>query len=864
MNDKLSAPLDDFKERELEILGLMADGLSNQAIADQLYITKETVRWYNKQIYSKLGTSRRTEAIALARSMGLLEDPQENNALLVARPTLPTPTGPFVGRNREMQEIIGLLNNPNMRLLSIVAAGGMGKSRLSLEVAHQIKDAYTHGAVFIDLTACYNPKDIAQFALDALRVNTSSSKNPEVLLLDYCLEKNLLLIFDNVEHLLADISIFARILEHAPSVQIITTTREKLNLRIETTYLLQPVLEQGATLFREVASLMHPHIEFMADDTPHIVQIVELVGGLPLGLTLASTWVDMLTLREIIDEIQHNLDFLASDMADMPHRQRSIHAVIDPTWKRLSDTEKRAFMQVSVFRGGFTRKLFQEITGASLQTLQILMHRSLIGHGYGQRYDMHPLLRQYAREKLNQDDTLRINTKKRHLESFMKYAQDHAVRMYRGSYLESLDMLELEADNIRAALDWSLQGNNLEQGIALILANCEFWLTRSKSLEALAYIGRAIQQANYPKLYYWQATYLDRLGRIDDAIEAAQYLIEYSETTQDYEELAYGQLRLALLKNSREEAENLVKVALSNALKTDNQKLIAECYSVWALAVSNNFDEAISEHPSLPLFQKALDIYETLGDLGGISRVTNNMAIHYHNSPEHEDEAKKLMEYSLRLKRQMGDRAGQARRLTTLSLWAMEDEDYEAAQEWLTTSRLICEELGEKDRLTYVLTTEGILYLLKMELEQARLIFGRNLEICATIRDYKLLVDIYAFLGYIHLLRNNKNDAHETIVKGLEVARSHSSFPALLIMLYASYLLDIDDQTTCIAIVATLAQTTIKSYSGSQRIIDRYFLQPLIFRIHQRIGDDAWQTALHAASNTTVEQRLQQAIHTLL
>ena len=150
-------------------------------------------------------------------------------------------------------------------------------------------------------------------------------------------------------------------------------------------------------------------------------------------------------------------------MGDMPERQRSIHAVLDPTWKRLSASEQKAFMWVSVFRGGFTRESFQQVTGASIRAIQILMSRSLIGHGQGRRYDIHPLIRQYAREKLEASGEL-AEAKKAHLATFLDYAQTQADRMYDGQhYLEALEALDIEQDNFRAALDWSLHGNNINE-----------------------------------------------------------------------------------------------------------------------------------------------------------------------------------------------------------------------------------------------------------------------------------------------------------------------------------------------------------------------------------------------------------------
>jgi len=858
MSDKLSTPLDEFKDRELEVITLMANGLSNREIADQLFVTVNTVRWYNKQIYSKLGTSRRTEAIALAREMGLIEDDDTSDSKSISTklPPLPQTTGPFVGRDDDIKEIVELLENPDIRLVSIIATGGMGKSRLSLETGHSVQKQYTHGAIFIDLTAIRNPDNIAQYTAVTIGLEISGDRNPEDVLFDYCRDKEILLIFDNAEHVLAGAPLLSGILKHAPKIKIIVTSREKLNLRAETPYYLEPITKHGAKLFIEVASLMHPTVEFTDEDTPHINKILELIGGMPLAVVLTSTWLDVLSLPEIVEEVQNNLDFLEAEMADVPDRQRSIRAVIEPTWKRLSDDDKHAFMCTSVFRGGFTRETFQQVTGASIRTLQTLLNRSLISTGYGRRYNLHPLIRQYAREQLVVHHLL-DDAKNAHLATYTTYTQTHAKRMYEGYYLESLDALESEADNIRGALEWSLQGNNVEHGVDITLALGEFWLIRSRTQEAIAYVELALKLSQHPMLLYWYSEYLNRLGRIDSSIDYAQRLIQYAELAQDDELLAYAKIQVGYLKDTKIEAAPLFESALKHAMKTGNQNLIATCHSYLAL-VSDKSPETEETH-----LQQALEIFETLGDLRGISRVTNNLAIRYYGEPKKQEDAKELMDYSLRLKREIRDRAGEARRLTTMSMWAMEEEEFEQAQQWLSESRQICEELGERDRLSYTLTTEGLLYLLMTDFQQAQATLERSLQVHIEVKDYHGIVDIYGFLCQIHLLQNNLNDAYLSIEKGLEHFKKEITSPFMIIIAYASYLWHTQDITTCLPLVAFISQQQLKVYSGSEKIINQYFLQPLIYRVQQHVGDETWQQAVSETQDLTLEQVTQAIIDTV-
>jgi len=249
-----------------------------------------------------------------------------------------------------------------------------------------------------------------------------------------------------------------------------------------------------------------------------------------------------------------------------------------------------------------------------------------------------------------------------------------------------------------------------------------------------------------------------------------------------------------------------------------------------------------------------------LGDLRGISRVTNNIALKYYDDLERRQEGKDLMEYSLQLKRKIGDRAGEARRLTTLSAWAMGEEEFESAHKWLLKSREICEEIGELDRLSYVLTTEGLLYLLMMDIDQAQATFERSLQVHIATKDYRGTIDIYGFLCQLHLLQKNLTDARQSILKGFEVAKTHNSQPSILIIAYANYLWYSDELDKCMPIVATLAQQPLNTYSTSDTTVHNYFLQPLIYRIQQSIGDKAWQHALNLASAKTIVQVFQDIV----
>ncbi len=860
MPDQPFMPLDDFKERELEILAMMADGLSNQEIAEQLFISKTTVRWYNKQIYSKLGTSRRTEAIARARDLGLIGDSTtESIATQTLQHHFPITTGPFIGRDDELAELADLLHNPDIRLLSIIAAGGMGKSRLSLELGHLVKNNYEHGATFIDLTPVRNPNDIAQFAASSLGLTISGQQSPQNTLFNYCREKELLLIFDNFEHVLSGASLLSDIAEVAPRVTIIATSRERLKLRIETVFNLYPVDKSGGKLFVEVAAMMRPNIVIGEDEQAHIQRIVELVGGLPLGLILAATWVDTLSIPEIADEIEASLDFLSADMSDMPERQRSIHAVIDPTWKRLSEPEQHAFMWASVFRGGFTREAFQQVTGASVHTIQTLLSRSLMSHGYARRYDMHPLLRQYAREKLESHGMLAA-AKQAHLETFLTYTQHQNERMYDGQhYLEALDALDLEQDNFRAALDWSFSGHDVEDGVSLVLNLCDFWSIRSQVIEAVYYLEQARNHQHEAALYHRLGQFQLRLGKRDIAEEHYQNAIALANETNQQDILAktYRSLGDLHIHTKSEETRQLYEQALAISQALNIPREVAACHVVLGLLEA----EEGKLNRALDYNHQAMEMYEKLGDIRGTSIVIYNTALVYYRQGNRQ-RAKAYCEHSLSLKRQIGDKAGVARRLSVLAGMIIAEEDFERAIAYIAESRAICQEIGDQKRLGEVFSKEGFIYLIMNEYSQAQAILEKGLRIAQSLEDYRNIVEMKSYLAMLHLVQGQVQSAKPHVLDAIEANEISIYTSWLPVVVYANYLWYAGEFDACLPLVTVLSHHA-EQHKGSDNPDDEYFLKPLIYRVQQHGGAEAWQDALVATSGITVEQMFHEMVNTL-
>ncbi len=272
---------------------------------------------------------------------------------------LPAPRTSFVGRVSELDEIDRLLEDADCRLLTLVGPGGAGKTRLALEAAARRIDHYLHGVHFVPLVSVASPEFLApavadsiQFAVDGAHSGFSAQEQ----LLDYLAERSTLLVLDNFEHLVDGAGLLGEIIERAPNVELLTTSRERLNVQSE--WVLEVhglgLAENGnggsgaLRLFVERARQVEPG--FLLDDAERAeaARVCRLVEGLPLGVELAASWVSVLSCAEIADEIERNIDFLATSLRDVPERHRSLRAAFDQSWTLLSGEQQHVLARLAV------------------------------------------------------------------------------------------------------------------------------------------------------------------------------------------------------------------------------------------------------------------------------------------------------------------------------------------------------------------------------------------------------------------------------------------------------------------------------------------------------------------------------------
>jgi len=465
--------VDTLTEREHEILMCLAKRLSNQEIANRLHLSEKTIRWYNSRIYAKLEVTNRKEAAEQARELGLLElvpyaDKKDN------KHNLPTQDTAFVGRQHELRKLVTLLDDSKVHLITILAPGGMGKTRLALEMARTQVDRYSDGVFFVPLAPLSSPDSIVTTIAEIVGLSFYGSDPPTRQLLDYFRERKVLLVMDNFEHLLDGAPLVTDILQAAPQVKVLATSREKLNLRGETAFLLsglkflnQDSLEEAlgydaVQLFIQSARRTRPDFEVQPNDLGYLAHICRLTEGLPLGIELAAGWVDILSLKQIAAELQQGIDILETDLRDIPERHRSIRTTFERTWRRLTGGERAVFSRLSVFRGGFTLAAAQVVAGANTNLFRRLAQKALIQSEANERFGIHELLRQYGEEKLLQAEEA-DSIHQAHSSYYLDFmaVRDEDIKGRR----QQAGLQEIRADfeNVRKAWLWAVENKQYDE-----------------------------------------------------------------------------------------------------------------------------------------------------------------------------------------------------------------------------------------------------------------------------------------------------------------------------------------------------------------------------------------------------------------
>jgi predicted ATPase/DNA-binding SARP family transcriptional activator len=424
-----------------------------------------------------------------------------------ARSSLPDPPTALIGRDAELATIAAQLCDHGTRLLTLLGPGGVGKTRLALAAAARVDDVFADGTYFVSLAPLADPAELAAAIAVALSVPVQGRETPTDALLRFLEGREVLLVLDNFEHLLAGVPLPADLLAHCHGLTILATSREPLRVAAERLYTVDPlaVPPEGdaplpgdqrypsVALFLDRAVAHDPDFRLDGRSSPHIHHVCRRLDGLPLALELAAARMGLLEVDELAERIDEALALLTRGTRDAPERQRTLRATIDWSYQLLSDLERRAFGRMALFPGGVELAVAEQVTEASIDELDSLVAKQLVVR-HARRMSMLETIREYALEKLDQDSDADM-ARERLARWCLDLAGKAAPRLRTRDRPASLALLDREMPNVRTALSWVIDAGRHDDALRLVAELWPYWAYSVRWQEGLRWTEVALERA---------------------------------------------------------------------------------------------------------------------------------------------------------------------------------------------------------------------------------------------------------------------------------------------------------------------------------------------------------------------------------
>jgi predicted ATPase/class 3 adenylate cyclase len=397
----------------------------------------------------------------------------------ISNTNLPRPASSFVGRERELAELVSMLSD-GTRLLTLSGPGGSGKTRLAVEVASELVPAFKAGVFWVPLATLRDPALVSETIAQVLGAKDGLAEHIE--------ERELLLLLDNLEQVVEAAPALGELLESCPNLKLLVTSRELLRIRGEVEYPVPPLAEPEAVELFCQRSRLEP------DET--IAELCRRLDDLPLALELAAARTSVLSPGQILERLSQRLDLLKGGR-DAEARQQTLRATIEWSHELLTPEEQTLFARLAVFRGGCTLEAAEQVAGADLDTLQSLVDKSLVRHTV-ERFWMLETIRAYARERLAASGE-EAELRRRHALSVLDFAGATVLELDEGGdQAAGYRRFDAEQDNLRAALEWARDSREDEVLLRLVAAVAMYWRSRGFSQELDMWLDLALERGSSP------------------------------------------------------------------------------------------------------------------------------------------------------------------------------------------------------------------------------------------------------------------------------------------------------------------------------------------------------------------------------
>lgn len=607
------------------------------------------------------------------------------------RHNLPVPATPFIGRESEIEQWLPILRG-NTRLLTILGFGGLGKTRLALQLAELCADDFADGVWWVELETAHNSDDMVARIADALRVNLQPQPTVREQLWNFHRGRHLLLALDNLEQIPDAAIVVKELLKAAPHLKILVTTRLPLELADERRVEIRPLPSSDAqTLFAQRARARQADFEITDDNHADVMKVCRRLEGVPLAIELAASRIAGLTPREILARLNEPLRLLQSRSPDLTPRQRALRGVIDWSFDLLTDEDKEIFVQLAVFVGGFSLEAAETI-GDALDVFEGVMELRRHSLLYGEtdanqqtRYGMLESVHAYALEKLNETPQVTA-VRRRHADHFLRFAQKHIARLNTNQEIAAIEQLTTEQDNLRAALLWahSAGENQLTASLSLYLHHAlyrrGFWEEAYECLQSgLKVVPENASeiapdlQAIRAQLLLHRAGLENEQGKTQLADESAKAALALFRTLHDEAGQADGLNVLGLLSieaNRFEVARTLFEKSLSLRAANDHHGRAIALHNLARLARRQSDTERARTLYEAALTERRVagtprGEAETLGDCGVLAQSSGDL-----------ETARRFYLDSLAIRRPLNDHLGIGVMLFNLGEIAETDSDF--------------------------------------------------------------------------------------------------------------------------------------------------------------------------------------------
>jgi diguanylate cyclase (GGDEF)-like protein len=796
--------------------GLLSRGLD--LLITQKVITHIRGKWECQTNYISL---------PLAERLAKLSEPPNN---------LPTGMTLFVGRSAEIHELLRLTHSE--RLVTVVGPGGIGKSRLAIQVAAERHNDFPDGIFFIPLAAVNTADFIIPALAEAMHLQFTGNTSLKDQWLDFIRHRHVLLVMDNFEHLTDSAPLLRDLLNEAPGVYLLITSRTPLNLVKEQVFELGclniPSPETGTDLsgyesvqlFNQVANQSNPAFVFSGAEGQSVARICRLVEGMPLGIEMAAAWVHSFSTDQIAAEIERSLAFLVSSRPEISPRHHSMVAVFDSFWQVLSELEQQVIAQMAVFKGGFRREAARQVANVSPLFLDALVSKAFLHLAPSGRYEMHELLRQYGVEKLYVDAAFENHTRELHCAYYLNFIQSQEGALSRER--QAVANIAEEIENVREAWKWALEHQRLLliqpaiNGLGRYYELTGLWEEGVKTFGS----GAACLESNQPfnhlspqeqsiylLLKYHQGRLLRHLARYDMALSALQTARSGWETQNNHEGqvLALAQMGLAFYhKGKYAEAREYLNqgLALARAVNDRNGAALTLdqlSYLYWA---QGDYSTART------LAEESLAIQRTLGDKLALAGILNILGIIVESQGDLMA-GQALYEETLLLYREMGDKPGIAKLLVNLGDTLISLGDPVTARATIEEGLALGRETGFKLVVNVALLNLGSLAI---ELNDAASAQSRFMESLLLSQEM-----------------SERSDVIYSIAGLAAVAAQQAEFFRA-------------------ARLAAAAETNLKTMGGAWDVLEGRVFQFTLKRLHSGMSENDFKTAWDAGEKMTLEE----------